>query len=333
MKEEQVFNPDIDLQLNAPQIDRNLYNANPIAPEAIMEKLAFQQTAEKEYAAKRMEALLKGIEEKKEIAVNVEHIQDSSSKDFKTALTAKYPEMKKAEELVDYKKEEEFVPISVPTTGSIKERIQEMESRLGIDHSIGRGVPKTNQAKSFFDDFGEETFYVKNVSNGIVVISDLDRGSNGSIGENKIARGATVDLLTQYDLETIKKSRELRMALSGRGTQLLLKRLTPEEYLAEITRQAIDQEKIEQFKVMAELKASIPGQNKAKKAIRPVIESKLLQLQLSYSDTPNKGITPVEFIQWVNTEKLTLDELEYILSGVDDKDIRMFVHAKKQDLL
>ena len=156
---------------------------------------------------------------------------------------------------------------------------------------------------------------------------------NGIFGENKILRGATVDLLEQYDLETLKKSRELRVAMSGRGGgKVLLQRLTPEEFLKEIEQEVANKEKIEQFRVMAELKAGT-GQNKAKKPIRPVIEAKMLQLQLSYSDTPHKGITPVEFIQWVNTEQLTLDELDYILSGVDDKDIRMFVHSKKQDLL
>lgn len=329
-----VYNPDIESQLGSPQFDRNLMSSNPIAPEAIMEKLALQQEAEKQYAAKKMENLIHNMNEKKiATTIDSEPIQDSSSKELKSARTVNYPQIKPAEELVDYKEEEIKQPPFIPSkSSSIKQRIQEAEARLGIDHSFSAVKSRSEQARSFFDEFGEETFYVKNISNGIVVISDLDRGQNGISGENRIPRGAVIDLLSQYDLETLRKSRELRTAISGRGSQLLLKRLTPEEYLEEIEREAQNKEKIEQFKVMAELKAST-GQSKPKKPIRPVIESKLLQLQLSYSDTPHKGITPVEFIQWLNTEKLTLDELDYILSGVDDKDIRMFVHAKKQDLL
>lgn len=335
MKEQQnVFNPDIDSQLSAPQFDKNLRNVNPIAPEAIMEKLAVQQEAEKEYAKRRLEEL--SIRTK-----NFQPIKDSSSFDQEPEIPAskkveyvEYPQMKQAKELTDYNNDEvqdKIVTTQGAPAKSTKQKIQEMQARLDGDIGFNSKKSLSPQLRSFFDEFGEETYYVKNVSNGHVVISDLDRGQNGVSGENKIARGAIVDLLQQYDLETLKKSRELRVAMSSRDGKVLLQRLTPEEYLKEITILAENKEKIEQFKVMSELKAA-SGQAKPKKPIRPVIEAKLLQLQLSYSDQPHKGISPVEFIQWVNTEKLTADELDYILSGVDDKDIRMFVYSKKQDL-
>ncbi len=326
---DKIFNPDIDSQLQSPQFNRDA--ANPLSPEALIQKLQIQEAKEKEYAAKKLQEKMEELNRPlADSNYTVRTVPPSGSI---------IPPIKAAEELVDYKNpvtEENITTMMGAPKRGIRERIQEAELRTGRDHGALPGKALTEKSKSYLDEFGEPTFYVKNVSNGIVVICDLERtdNSSGIMGENKIARGAVVDLLAEYSMEALNKSRELRSALSskGRNKQQLLQRLTPEEYLDEIEKEAINAEKIEKFRAMAELRAAA-GETKPKKAIRPAIDAKLLQLQLSYSNEPHKGISPVEFIQWLNTEKLTLDELEYILSGVDDKDIRMFIHAKKQDLL
>jgi hypothetical protein len=304
MKED--FIPDIDEQLKNPQFDRTV--VTPTDPDSLMRKFQMQKEAEQQELLRQKEQLIiKATKRAQEMKIT-----DSSDINHTETLETSYPQMAPQEQLISNKQ------------GSLKDRIAAAESKLGIYDTISRSN-KPEQARSYLDEYGDETFYVKNISNGHVVISDV-------IDMDKISRGSVIDLMKLADLETIKKSRDIRVALSGYGQEKLLKRLTPEEYAEEIEREARNKDKIEQFKVMSELKAAT-GEGKTQKPVRPVIEAKLEKLRLSYSDKPHLGISPVEFIQWVNTERLDVDELDYILGAVQDKDIRMFVHEKKKDLL
>jgi hypothetical protein len=306
----ETFIPDIDAQLSKPQFSGGTVVATD--PAALMEKLNSQQQAEKVLAEKTKQDALKKLEQK--------------TQDRLKALERGQTYIEPVEEDDDYiPKMRPPEPVKTePRKGdSMKARIAEMEAKLGMDDSVTSGT-KTEKARSFLDEYGDETFYVENISNGHVVISDLDM--------DKVKRGEVLDMLKFADLETLKKSRDLRVALSGYGSEKLLKRLTPEDYLSKISRKAQEKEKIQQFKLMSELKAQ-SGAYDEKKPIRPLIDSKLEKLRLFYTNEPHKGITPVEFIQWISTEKLSLDELDYILGSVQDKDIRLFIHEKKKDLL
>lgn len=239
---------------------------------------------------------------------------------------------KNPKDLVDYK--EDVISTDNPTPKPIvveteqnlsnlttKERILRAEQGLGQFDGI---TSKSNSpyARSFIDEFGDETFYVENISNGHVVISDLDM--------EKIPRGKVLDLLKFADLETIKKSRDLRVALSGYGTEKLLKRLTPEEYMLKMEAELRRHKQTQQMRLQAEVNSQYASEPEPD--VRPIIESKLEKLRLFYTKESHKGITPIEFIEWLATEKLTLAELDYISGSVQQKDIKLYILEKKQQL-
>lgn len=260
------------------------------------------------------------------------------------AILAKYEAQQKAAQLAAQKKLQELSETKLSPTPStpivsvekdetpqataptMKDKIAELEKELGMYDSMPTSK-KTTDAKSFLDEFGDETFYVENISNGHVVISDIDMP--------KIPRGGVYDLLKFSDIETLKKSRDLRTALSGYGSEKLLRRLTPEEYIQRIEREVQNRKRIEQYRQLAELRA-LSGQtaeSTTEEPHRPIIDSKLEKLRLGMGSDPTKGISPVEFMEWVRTEKLSLSELDYILGSVQDKDIRMFILEKKKQVM
>jgi len=166
-------------------------------PAVIMEKLAQQQAAEKKVAEKRVEQLEREMSATQPTTFTEETIPE---------LDVQPPDK---------------------TSNTTKSKIAELEKELGIYDSMPTSK-KGAEAKSFLDEFGDETFYVENVSNGHVVISDVDM--------DKIPRGKVLDLLRFAPIESLKKSRDLRVAMSGYGGTRLLKRLTPVEYMQRMER-------------------------------------------------------------------------------------------------
>jgi len=183
--------------------------------------------------------------------------------------------------------------------------------------------PSTTASTPYHDEYGQETFYVKNLTNGHVIVP--------GIGIDSIPKGSVVDLLEYTDLQTLKSSHFLRKALSPNNGKVLLKRLTVEQYqkekrLKDLTQAKLDQLRKEQY--IEEVKSKT---NTQVSQIRPAILAKVEKLALgSKPETKNQGISPLEFLEWMESESFTMDELDHIIGSVQDKDIKMYAIQRKQ---
>ncbi|HRZ18503.1 MAG TPA: hypothetical protein P5136_00360 [Methanofastidiosum sp.] len=207
----------------------------------------------------------------------------------------------------------------VEQVSDIKKRIAELEK----DYFAGSGMPlaPTVASSSYRDELGNETYYVKNISNGIVALSDL---------EIVIKQGQVCDLLHSADIEDLSRSKELKRTLQGTvETPAWLTRLTQREYLEELEKAAVMRKKIETVKrqdsirqMQTQQPANSPFQNPAVPQdvprTRPMILAKLEKLRLAFDPDPEIskfGIAPVEFIQWIMAEALSEEELNEILGN------------------
>lgn len=234
---------------------------------------------------------------------------------------------------VNFQEPVEDTSVYTRSNDDLKAKIAELERELGA------GAPSsTLDAKTFMDNSGNETFYVKNFSGRHVLISDLDIP--------KIPVGETVDLLKYASIEDLKKSRDLRTALYGIGKDQLLKRVTELEYY-EAMRQAVSQKKkvdiVRQQEILRLQNQQSPNQlypherpaMAAEKKIRPAIEAKLGKLNLIYDKEPENArlaMSAPEFISWVQNEQLTHAEIEHIMGhpAVNKQhDIRAALLEKK----
>jgi len=209
----------------------------------------------------------------------------------------------------------------------LREQIERLESQLQSADYVNLNATSTLTARSFLDDFGDETFFIQNTSSGHVMVTDLDL---------KIPRGKVVNLLKFNSLEEIKASRDMKIALSANPrSNPLLRRLTPEEYIAKLTEEVNNEKKIDHYRKVSQLRAQTGEAQSVNKqeTARPIILDKINKLKLGYSDQFHKGITPVEFAQWVNTEDLSKNELDLILGHVDDQDLRILINEKKKTLI
>jgi len=229
------------------------------------------------------------------------------------------------------------------------ERIKELELALGEGTKDTKDM--TAKARAFIDDFGAETYYVQNISNGHVAISDIDV---------TVQRGKSEDLLKYANLEDIKKSRDLRAAIGydkkpNPYKRSLLLRLTPEEYEIEKTKELHNKQKIDQFKQnqavvhAQQQQAQQTQQTQAYNAItqqpilqpqtpriRPTVLSKLEKLRLSsVPENAHLGMAPEEFVEWAVTENLSIEELDFIISHpnvVNNSNIRTALYQKRGEM-
>lgn len=203
---------------------------------------------------------------------------------------------------------------------NLRDRIEAIEQELGESSKSVSTV--TARAKVFLDEYGNETFYVENVSDGHIVVSDLDLN---------IPRGKSVDLLTMATLEDLKKSRDLRSMLAGDIGRSMLNRLTPEEYLIKKQEELSNKRKIEQMKIEAgkqtqqiqqQMNPMMQQQQvqnvENTSRIRPVVLGKLEKLRLSsIPGSAHLGMTYIEFTNWALTETLSPGELDFIITHPD----------------
>jgi hypothetical protein len=301
-------------------------------PQSLMEKYKIQQAAE---AARQKEELkqlaqtLKKDFEKEMPTVASQMIMHDSKKPASQLVDPIYPRPDSYLDRSGVPKttmvESDIVdsPTSEGVSGlTTRQKIEAIEKELKIDNQVSSGH---KPGSMFIDEFGEETFFIKNISTGHVTLEDIDLP--------KISRGEVIDLLKYTDIDTLKRSPELRSCLSGAKGRQLLKRLTPEQYLVEIERILNSQKKIDQYRVYAKLKAATGESTKDEAKIRPVVLSKIEKYSLGQGEHPEKGITPIELMEWISIEDLSVNELDYILSAIDDAEVRMFVQQKKRDIL
>jgi hypothetical protein len=210
-------------------------------------------------------------------------------------------------------------PIRVGTqvkAPTISEEIAQIERELGKDKKIVGSMGFA--VKSYLDDYGNETWYVKNVSNGHVGITDI---------ETTINRSAIEDLLKFADLDKIRKSRNLREALDNPKGSALLIRLTPEEYLKEMRKAKATLAEVTRIK-----DSYAPPSASLENAIRPAVYSQLGKYKLGTNKDPElavKGLTGLEFIEWAMTEQFTESEIEHLIGEVSDSQVKRALLAKK----
>ena len=188
----------------------------------------------------------------------------------------------------------------------LRNKIRALEEQMGQGSSVGSS---SNGTKAYLDDMGNETWYVKNISNGHVAVSDMDN--------TLIRRNTSVDLLTMADVEHIRKSRDIRVALYGNGGAQLLKRLTPEEYYNEKVRENANTAVIDQ------LKSANVEQTEILDGIRPMVKARLEKYNLSLKkETAHQGMPGPEFVEWALSERLTRTELDFITGSIIDTNVR-----------
>jgi len=230
-------------------------------------------------------------------------------------------------------------PIQQKATNStnLKARIAEFEKELGTTTNLSL------DDKTFIDEVGNETFYVRNIAGRHVLISDIERMP-------KIPVGSVMDLLKHAKLEDLKGSRDLRVALLGVGLDKTLERLTELQYMNAVHQAVVDKRKIDVLRQQEALRHSHSAQQNTQevmphdrptqaqpKRIRTAIESKLGKLALRNDPNPQNSmlaLTTQEFIQWVQGERFTHSEIEHIMahpSVIKEHDIRAELLKKKSE--
>jgi hypothetical protein len=223
---------------------------------------------------------------------------------------------------------------------AIKSKIAEIERELG---SL-TADPVAESELTYRDSTGNETFYVKNICGGHYILSDMQM--------DKIPAGKSVDLLQMASLEELKKSRDLRKAIRGIGSERTLQRLTEREYLEEKRKELENKKRLDILQQQDQLRRMnqpnpqqqqqlLPHErqfepNLANRGIRPAIEARLGKLALrtdSNADNRRQAMSSYEFIAWLQQERLTHAEIENIMghpSVVNDHDIRAALLEKKK---
>jgi hypothetical protein len=222
----------------------------------------------------------------------------------------------------------------------IKSKIAEIERELG-------GLtaePVSESEMTYRDNSGNETFYVKNICGRHYILSDTQI--------DKIPAGKSVDLLQMASMEDLRKSRNLRKAVRGVGTERTLQRLTEREYLEEKRRELESKKRMAIMQQQDQLKRMNQPQQQqeqqllpherqfdsslSSRGIRPAIEARLGKLALrtdTNSENRRQAMSSYEFISWVMQERLSHAEIENIMghpSVVNDHDIRAALLEKKK---
>jgi hypothetical protein len=202
---------------------------------------------------------------------------------------------------------------------SLTSEIAQLQEQLNMG-KITQPSLMTSQ-KDFLNEYGEETWYVRNKSNKHIVL-DFDKG-------DKIPRSECIDLTQFASVEEIKKSPALRKCLKETGD---LERITPAAYVQFL------KDRIEKERQQRVYEKSIETTSKPiNKGVRPVIHDKLNKLKLFLKgdtlEIKALGITPIAFIEWLNSEELSEAELDIIMGMADDSMVRSKVIEKKQSML
>jgi hypothetical protein len=219
-----------------------------------------------------------------------------------------------------------------------------------LEKDMGRTLPTMEgKSSSYLDDAGDETFYVKNISEGHVIIG----GGEKDTLNIKVPKGDILDLLSHASLEDLKGSREIRVCLSG--PKKLLKRLTQSEYFTELQNMADMQKKIEILKRQESIKNTQRMQNvqnnpqmnlphmRNMNIAEPqnpnvrmgMMETRLEKLRLARDINPENaqhGMSDLEFISWVSKESLSTAECDYLAGDPimqDKHDIKAALYQKK----
>jgi hypothetical protein len=186
---------------------------------------------------------------------------------------------------------------------------------------------KVSVKKDFFDEDGEFSYYVKNTSEGNVLITDL---------KVLVPMLGATDLRERHNVETLKKSPDLRRALSPQVHWL--KKISREEYEKINTLQSKRLERSAEQKKKAiqdvESKAVADTTGKVKETqkikVSPKVQSMVEKLRLTFRGE-DSAITKEDFLSFVDSVKLNADERSYILGVISDADVRDALNKKSEE--
>jgi hypothetical protein len=198
---------------------------------------------------------------------------------------------------------------------NLTDKIKSLQTELG-HYTASSNKPKS--VNEFFDDYGNETWFIKNLTNTDVIVemSRPEKGEDCII----IKKNTYEDLLAVSSIEKIKTSQSLRKCLNSD----ILKRITPAEFLEYLEKKKDDKKR-------ADYLSKDTPESKARNGVRLVVTTKMEKFKNFIKD--GVGITQEDFIEWVQNEPLNEEEIEYCMSSTTDKDIRTILIHKKQELI
>lgn len=180
------------------------------------------------------------------------------------------------------------------------------------------------KSKSFIDENGFETYFVKNKGNTKLHFSKLGV---------TIDRGEVKDLLEVTDIDALNKSSELRTFLAMNKK---LARLTKEEFLFERAKKEDFEQK--RYATQVEHEERLRNESssaKSAKPIRAVVNHKVLMLQNFFSNDMTKaavGLNPIDFMEWAETEDFQENEIDYVINATSDSEVKAFMYKRKKEL-
>jgi hypothetical protein len=198
---------------------------------------------------------------------------------------------------------------------NLTDKIKSLQNELG-HYTASSSKPKS--INEFLDDYGNETWFIKNLTNTDVIVemSRPEKGEDCVIIKSNMYE----DLLAVSSIEKIKSSQSLRKCFNDN----ILKRITQAEFYEYLEKKKGDKKR-------ADYLSKETPESKARSGIRLVVTTKMEKFK-NFIKT-GIGITQEDFIDWVQNEPLNEEELEYCMSSTTDKDIRTILIHKKQELI
>ena len=210
----------------------------------------------------------------------------------------------------------------------MEEKLSKKEQIAALQESLQTGsvATKKNHARTYLDESGNPTFYVKNISDPAVKITFGDKKSQGE-KMPAMFPGELRDVLSYMNYEDANQYPTLRNCLSPKVQWLT--RLTEDEYLEELAKIAKAEKAIAFEKNNMPEKNSESNNYKVPGKIRANTE-KLLN---HYKGDREYSMTPTEFVMWVeNLNKLSVNDIDYMLSVISDSQVRYKLMNKKNQL-
>ena len=259
------------------------------------------------------------------------HLQKEAQNGFEVRPLA--PQMP----IIESSRQEEIIqPVYTPIVENQQQpmSLEEKIKRFEAEYKGGLSIPKQSEtmASSYLDEYGRDTFYVKNISgNKIHLQLSKEPESSGIL----IPKGFVVNLLESATIEECLTSKDLNKLLMGFvNDPPALKRITKQEYADEMEKFILTNRKIEEQKRQESLRQrqmtqaqnqnqmqqNMPFQNPVRQEVASKpnykIMSKIEKLRLSTAvdqEDAKFGITSAEFIQWMWQEYLSDEDLDYIM--------------------
>lgn len=200
---------------------------------------------------------------------------------------------------------------------NLTDKIKSLQNELG-HYTANSSKPKS--VNEFLDDYGNETWFIKNLTNSNVIV-EFERTQTSELCVT-IEANSYQDLLggeISIPIEKVRTSSSLKKCLNDS----IFQRITPTEYYDFMIKR---KENIKRANYINKTDSS-----QKKEGIRLIVTAKVKQFKNFLKD--GSGISQEDFINWVVSEPMSEEEIEYCMSSTLDKDIRTLLIHKKQEII